>query len=249
MELEIADTYRCINCHAPITQESRFCKHCGSLQLAEPLADTQTRWALMQQTALFFGLLLALCCIFDFADDLQTFNWMLICDGSMAVITGIFFSLNWNENKLLLLWKSFRFSKLCAYCAIAFSAAFVVHYVSTFLNVTLFNKDSSYYLFFLENGHGAWWMIFSIALTPAIVEELAFRGYILQNLLKVIDARQAAYVTSFLFAIIHLSFLSLLWLIPLALLKAYVRINERTIWYGVAMHFCFNLTACLFELF
>jgi len=82
---------------------------------------------------------------------------------------------------------------------------------------------------------------------PALFEELGYRGYLLQTLLKVADKEQAIYISAFLFAIIHMSFISLFWLIPFALFLGFVRTKENTLWYGVSIHFCFNLTACLFD--
>jgi len=83
---------------------------------------------------------------------------------------------------------------------------------------------------------------------PALFEELGYRGYMLQTLLKVAEPDQAIYISAFLFAIIHMSFISLFWLIPFALFLGFVRIKEGTLWYGILIHFCFNLTACMFEL-
>ena len=65
---------------------------------------------------------------------------------------------------------------------------------------------------------------------PAIFEELGFRGFLLSNLLKITEVDQAVYVSAFLFAIIHLSFISLFWLIPFALFLGFTRIKEQTIW-------------------
>ena len=83
---------------------------------------------------------------------------------------------------------------------------------------------------------------------PAIFEELGFRGFLLSNLLKITEVDQAVYVSAFLFAIIHLSFISLFWLIPFALFLGFTRIKEQTIWYGVIFHFTFNCTSEILSL-
>jgi membrane protease YdiL (CAAX protease family) len=88
-----------------------------------------------------------------------------------------------------------------------------------------------------------------IAVSPAIFEELAFRGVIQSGLSRMIEPQQTIYLTAFLFAILHMSFFSLFWLIPFAVFLSYVRNKENTLWYGVIMHFVFNATACFFEFF
>jgi len=70
-----------------------------------------------------------------------------------------------------------------------------------------------------------------------------------QGLSKVVDQRQAIFITAFLFSLLHLSFISFFWLLPFAIWLGYIRKQEETLWYGVAIHFCFNTTACFLEFF
>lgn len=248
MDLELTDDVAsCITCAESITTDSRFCKHCGALQQTrEP--SVQQKWVLMRPALLLFCADLVVCSAICFIDDLKEFNVILIADIIMASSAVFFFAFNWQSNKAILKWPAFSIQKLAAYSGLAMLGAMLVHYLVTWFNVTLFDKDSNYYYFFLINGKNKWWMIAVIAVFPAIFEELAYRGVILQRLIKAIDPSQAVYITSLLFALIHLNFLSLLWLIPFAIALAKIRLKERTIWYGVFVHFCFNLTACLFDI-
>jgi len=247
--LVINATKNCFKCDAVIDPNSRFCNHCGSLQNSNDVIETNERWAYLKQTALFFSIQLLICLLFKYAESLNTFGWLTICDAWLAGIATLFFAYNWDSNKHLLKWPNFSIQKLALYCAIAFTASLIVSYTVGWLNSVLYDKEVDYYYFYVANGHGKIWMICSIAIVPALFEELAYRGFVLQNLTKIIDVNQAIFVTSFMFAIIHLSFLSLFWLIPFALFLAYTRIKEGCIWYGVCVHFCFNLTVCLLEIF
>jgi membrane protease YdiL (CAAX protease family) len=92
-------------------------------------------------------------------------------------------------------------------------------------------------------------MILLVAILPALFEELAYRGIILHNLLKLADEKQAIHISAFLFAIIHMSFISMFWLVPFAIWLGNVRTKEKTLWFSVLIHVCFNLTACLFEFY
>lgn len=133
--------------------------------------------------------------------------------------------------------------------AITITGAFSIHYAMGWLNVVIFPNNE---LFDKATGSGFLYsaiIVFFTAITPAVFEELGFRGYLMQSLLKISDKQQAIYVTAFLFAILHLQIVGLVWLLPLAVFLGYIRIKENTLWYGISIHFAFNLTACIFQLF
>ena len=201
----------------------------------------------IKQAAFFYSFDIVVCCMALF-EAFRSLSWLIIFDVSMAFTAVAFFAYNWNENKEILKWKSFSFLKIAAYGGIAVTASLVVNYTVDWLNLTVYSKEVSYYNFFEQYHYGKFLLILFTAVFPALFEELGYRGYLLQTLSKVSDNQQAIYISSFLFAIIHLSFLSLFWLIPFALFLGHTRVRENTIWYGVFFHFCFNLTACLIEI-
>jgi len=90
---------------------------------------------------------------------------------------------------------------------------------------------------------------FVLALTPAVCEEMFFRGYIQQNYTRSISSGGAVLLTGFVFAFFHLSAANLL---PLALLGWYIGyIYNRTGNLAVPffLHFINNLAALLLLLF
>lgn len=250
-EITTATTHHtpCINCEAGILPGTRFCNHCGALQLERDPVSVDDKWLALKQVALFYGIQLTLCGLLTFVDALKTFGWFVIGDACLAGTAVLFFCYNWTDTKQVLKWPRFSVLKLLLYCAIAIVGSLTVSFIITWLNHTLFSKDISYYNFFiLSTKNPRLWMVFSVAITPAIFEELAYRGFVLQNMLKIVDTKQAVIITSFLFAVIHLSFISLFWLVPFAMLLAWVRVKEKTMWYGVCIHFCFNFTVCVLEI-
>jgi membrane protease YdiL (CAAX protease family) len=244
---ELPDKKPCIKCRFLILPQTKFCNTCGSAQVDE-INESANKWRLLQQSAIFYSIYIIVCALGNFVDIFKTFGWSLVIEVIIAGTATIFFAYNWVETKQILRWPNFSIQKLSAYCGLAMLGSFLVHYAVGWLNVTIFSKEEHFYTFF-SGGYGAvFWIIFFTAVLPALFEELGFRGYLLQVLLKVADEEQAIYISAFLFAIIHMSFVSLFWLIPFALFIGSTRIRENTIWYGVFFHFCFNLTACLFEL-
>jgi membrane protease YdiL (CAAX protease family) len=92
-------------------------------------------------------------------------------------------------------------------------------------------------------------MVYSIAMLPAFFEELAFRGVLFNYCNTFLDERLVVAVTAFLFAIMHLSLISMVWLIPFGFFIGYLRQRYQTLWYGIVFHFVFNLTACAVDLY
>lgn len=87
-------------------------------------------------------------------------------------------------------------------------------------------------------------MVISIAVIPALVEELLFRGCILHALLP--HGRGLAILaSSVLFGLMHQNFLQLLYTTVCGLVLGYAYVRTRSIWICVLMHFFNNLVAVL----
>ena len=238
----------CNKCAGVVALNSSYCNHCGARQFGANVNSAENNWRLLKQAALFYAIDILICCFCKFVDAFETLSWFVLLDVLAAITTVIFFAINWTENKALMVWRNFSWQKVSAYAAIAVAASVLVHYSVGWLNVVIYSKDEHYFEYAKGNLLGVVFVIFFTAVMPALFEELGYRGYLLQALLKVAGPEQAVYISAFLFAIIHMSFISLFWLIPFALFLGFVRIKEGTLWYGILIHFCFNLTACMFEL-
>jgi membrane protease YdiL (CAAX protease family) len=165
----------------------------------------------------------------------------------VITITGV--GMSWNSIKPFLYWKSFKILKVIGYSVLSIILAIVVNVIINWLNKSMFGIETYYYEAFRHLRYAKLITILIIAVQPAIFEELAFRGVIQGGLSRIIEPQQTIYLTAFLFAILHMSFLSLFWLIPFAILLSYLRNKENTLWYGIIMHFFFNATACFLEFF
>ena len=126
-------------------------------------------------------------------------------------------------------------------------AAVLVSMVAGWINVSI-NSDEFYdtYLF-QDTAFPLVISILFICVQPAIFEEVAFRGFLFNNLQHVASTTGAVYVTSFMFGIMHLSYISLIWLVPLGIISALMRTRFNTLWYGMIAHFTYNLTIVLID--
>lgn len=95
---------------------------------------------------------------------------------------------------------------------------------------------------------GAFTLILAVilfALVPAIIEELVFRGAVLQGLRKFGDLK-AILISSALFALIHGNFLQIPYTFLFGLLLAFVVLKTGSILSSMIIHFCANALTVVF---
>ena len=236
----------CIHCHLSIAEEAMFCSHCGLLQDAANAEQRQNRLFLL---AVFFGIHLTVCLISNFSPAAHSLIPLFMFDGVLSVVTIIYATILRKELLHLFRWAHFSVLKVLIYGSAAIAAAVLVNVSVKWLNRTIFDSESYYYYAFSHLKYAKLVTVLMVGLQPAIFEELAFRGVLQQGLNKVVDTKQAIFISAFLFALLHMSFISFFWLLPFALCLGYIRVKEDTLWYGVIIHFCFNTTACFLEFF
>gem|GEM_PF-166200 len=90
---------------------------------------------------------------------------------------------------------------------------------------------------------------FVLAFTPAVCEELLFRGYIQQNYTRSISSGSAVLLTGCIFALFHLSAANLLPLVLLGWYIGYIYSLTGNLVIPFFVHFSNNLAALLFLIF
>lgn len=82
-----------------------------------------------------------------------------------------------------------------------------------------------------------------IAVLPALFEEIAFRGLLLAKLQRLMGPVQAAWVTAILFGVLHFNVFGLaVFLVPLALVAAWLTHRTQSLWPAILLHFLHNAT-------
>ncbi len=248
-EAQIEEQDYCAHCNQPIEADARFCNHCGVIQAEPDIEDAEEKRSRLIILAIFFGVHLTVCLVSNFTTFTRGLIPLLIADGVLSIFTLVYVVLFWKDLKRLFRWPNFSINKVIGYSLTAVIGAIVVNYTVKWLNKTIFDTEFYYYSAFSHLKYAKFITVLAVALQPAIFEELAFRGVMQEGLNKITDARQAIFISAFLFTILHLSFVSFFWLLPFALWLGYIRMKEETIWYGMIIHFCFNTTACFLEFF
>jgi membrane protease YdiL (CAAX protease family) len=243
------DAYYCEACETEVKGYHRFCHNCG-----EYLGSDGTRISLfnnssMQSAFTFFIIYLFVCLLVHFTNWFDDYNRLFWVEIFLGALTIFYVWINFKEIKPVLRFRNFSLVRLTGCISLAVISSVLVNIIVSKLNISFFGTDASYYGRYSIYSMPVLVMVYSIALNPAIFEELAFRGVIYNYLNSFLDERLVVIVTGFTFGIMHLNFISLFWLVPFGILVGAMRKRFGTIWYGVIFHFTFNLIAVLFDLY
>lgn len=239
----------CEECDATVHEDQRYCHNCGTYLGVEAVTINIFNNADLRNIFIFYFLYLFICLLIKHSDWFDSYDELFWVELILAAITLKFVRQNWKDIKPVVRFNNFKLPVLVGVVGIAVAASFIVNITVREFNVTFFETDISYFKAYRLYNFPVLVMIYSIALMPAIFEELAFRGVMYNYCSNFLDDRLVVAVTAFLFAIMHLSLISLIWLIPFGLFIGHLRHKYNTLWYGIIFHFMFNLTACLYDLY
>ena len=94
-------------------------------------------------------------------------------------------------------------------------------------------------------GTPAWQLVLLLALLPAVCEELAFRGFVLNGLRRSGHKWGAILVTSALFGVVHMLLQQSLSAFLIGIVIGYVAVKTNSIWPAMLFHFTHNSLAVL----
>lgn len=249
MEEENNEQLGCRECSAKVLPGHRYCYNCGVYLGQEAVSVSIYNNADLRNIFVFYFIYLAFCLFVKNSSWFSSYDEMFWVELLLAGITTWFAWLNRREIKPLLRFNNFKWYLLVGVVLLAAACSVIISLSVRELNVTFFQSEVSYYGAYRIYMFPILIMIYSIALMPALFEEIAFRGVMYNYCAAFLDERLVVVVTAFLFAIMHLSLISLAWLIPFGFFIGTLRRRYNTLWYGVFFHFTFNLTACLIDLY
>lgn len=240
---------KCHNCGAEQNVDYKFCNKCGSQNInafKKKLKRDEVYNNNLKYLARYTFILIALLIISSFTGE--GFHLFVIWTICFAIIDMIFAVIQPDVWSLFNV-RAIKLKPLLAIVSIALFSAFFVHFTIERLNLFLDLETYSYDKLFSGLEYSLLYAIVLLAVFPAIFEELAFRGFVFNNLKKLAGTKSAVWGSSFLFALVHFSLLSLYWLLPFGLILAYFRNRYNTIIYGIIGHFIHNSTVTLLDHF
>jgi len=240
----------CKSCNEALSINARFCNKCGTrAEHTQKSAEFNYSKRLSLVFGFYFTLLLLVSVIrlTDWGAELFS---QLAADITYAVITIGFVIQNFSEIKNLIRLPTINWKILVTVVCSAIVFGWIVSIVSNFLNQSLFDQiGSKYYYSYIDSDYPLLWTVISVAVFPAIFEELGFRGVLFNHIIKISNANAAIIISSLLFTVMHLSFISLLWILPIGLAFAYLRNKYNTLFYGIVGHFTYNAFIVIYEFY
>ena len=246
--VEENDVPRCVNCKAIVQPSSTFCSFCGSPVIRQAPQPRQDVFEILRPSLLYYFITLILLLVYKTTEAFPDgFEGMIFVSAIDILIVVVFWWEFRSSLKPLISIRAIRLKIVINVFIGAMMVACIVSLIADWINVSI-NDDEFYSPYFFEDTtFPLATSILFICVQPAIFEEVAFRGFLYNNLKDVTNEKGAVYITSFMFGIIHLSYIGLIWLIPLGIFSALLRFQFKTLWYGVFAHFIYNLTIVLID--
>ena len=237
----------CNNCSITFKTEIKFCPQCGNAILK---SRNEKRVVTLNQIITFYVSFLVFATFSYFMFDAYEDN-LAVEITIETVFALLVFGFCFLDYKNIL--KLFRFSNIPWYAwlfAVVFPifSSFVVYFFVEFINVFIFEEASlNYFINYLYLDNPLAWAILFVAILPPIFEELAFRGFLFNKLKEVSSNRVTIIGTAFIFALVHFSFLSFLWIFPFGIVLGYLRSKYNSLWIGMIIHFIHNFIVLMID--
>ncbi len=235
----------CNSCDAVIVVTDTYCGNCGkALQHSETKGSSED----LNLVIIFYVAILAISIINYFLNQDGGSLVKESCIEALFALTVIGFSLI--DHKAII--RLYGFSKITpkwifASLIIPIVSGLFIGLTTNYINEAFFEIDLNYFYDYLDYPNPMLYAFIFIAILPPIFEELAFRGFLFNQLLKITNPKMTIILTAFIFALVHFSILSLFWIFPFGLLLGYLRNKYHTLWLGMIIHFIHNLIVLLLD--
>lgn len=240
-------SFSCKKCNATFKKEVKFCPSCG-VEIQK--SSIENRAETLNLVIVFYVVFLIFAAISYFvtSETEQSLSLDITIESIFAILVLSFAFFDYKG--ILKLYKLPKFNwKIVAFTLVfPIFSSLTVYFALDFLNTHVFETiDENYYEAYLYLDRPLFWSIIFIAILPPIFEELAFRGFLFNQLQKVVSERVTIIATAFIFALIHFSFISLIWILPFGLILGYIRSKYNTLWYGIIIHFIHNFIVLMLD--
>jgi membrane protease YdiL (CAAX protease family) len=241
----------CPHCGTIVQQGDNFCGACGKdikANLTTSADHHQDVFEILKPTLAYYGITLLLLATYKltslFPDGFEGMLGITIIDTTIVVAFWMLFS---RELRPLFSFRNVKLKTIALTVMCAAVGAVVVSFAAEIINFSI-SDDVFYDMYLFEDTNYPFlFATLFIAVHPAIFEEVAFRGFMYNNVAELTTPWNAIFITGFVFGIIHLAIISMLWLVPIGLIFAWLRWKYNTLWYGMVGHFVYNFSITVIE--
>ncbi|MBL4667746.1 MAG: CPBP family intramembrane metalloprotease [Flavobacteriales bacterium] len=237
----------CSNCDISFNDSVKFCTQCGA-NLLEKGEEENSKY-ITKSVVFYLTFITYIVVYYILSPEFLTLGFTLFLEGIFAVLILTFCLFDLKK-----IVRLFRIPKVNIWVYVFIFifpviSAFIVSISMEYINSRLFGFDSeNLYLNYIAFENPILWSFIFISFVPAVFEELGFRGYLFNQLLKITSPKVTILITAFLFALMHFSFVSIVWIFPFGLVLGYLRLKHNTIWFGMIIHFIHNSVVLLIDM-
>lgn len=239
---------KCNSCGVGLAQHAIFCPSCGIKIDEEEQSTNSDVIQTLAPSFVYYFLTLIILAVYKltslFDDSFESLVIVTVVDVILVLFFWFYFS---KSLAPLFSVRSVQIPIILKVIAGCIAGAVAVYYIADLINLALFDDTSYSYGIFMGTSHPELYAILFVCVQPAIFEEVAFRGFLFNNIQEVAPKDATVYITAVLFGIMHLAFLGLFYLIPIGIAFALLRSKYNTLWYGIIGHFIYNFTITALE--
>ncbi len=238
---------KCSHCGTQFHNQVKFCTACGTALNKPKVAVKKSSLSIIITFYVIF-LLYAVFAYFIQAETDANLSADILIEVIFAILVIGFCLIDYKG--ILRLYKLPKYNSKILLFSLLFPvfSSLTVYFSIEVVNNQIFEVEgSNYYIEYLYLEYPMLWAIIFIAILPPILEELAFRGFLFNELQKITSPRVTILATAFIFALVHFSFVSLLWIFPFGIVLGYVRHKYQTLWYSMLIHFIHNFIVLMLD--
>lgn len=239
----------CLGCGRKLRTGSLFCAACGFRigegPDVEPPAQHRLErsrddiWPVLKGALQLFGALLATSFVAMVAHQLKSSPWVDVIASCVFSIIVVGFALRDRSHVLALLRKGMRTLPMArTVLAVGATALLLSGYFAVLQGMGMpfvnYSDDA------LAAGWPVWTVYAMTVVQPAIFEEIAFRGVVLDRLQRALGASEALLVQAAMFSVLHLMPLIFPSHFLMGLLFGWLRIRSGSLYPGMLAHAAWN---------
>ncbi len=179
----------------------------------------------------------------------DSLNTEITLEVSFIVLTLVFVIFDKKNIYILYSFKNINWKILSFSFIFPLITGIIVYFGINGVNEFLLGENFNVYLGYIQYDNSFIWAFIFIVITPPIFEEIAFRGFLFNQIRLVASPKVTILATALIFALVHFSMLSVLWIFPFGVVLGYLRNKYKTLWLGMIIHFIHNLIILLLDFY
>ena len=235
----------CPHCKSQVSSLDAYCGHCGKkIGLQKEIKEKSS----LQLVIAFYltFLVFAIVSYALFTED-YSLGMEIVVEVVFILLTLLFTFFDAKQVFALYNIRQLRWSNCLFAVLFPVASAVIVYYTVGWVNEALFEIDDNVFYDYQNYADGFFWIMIFYVVIPPIFEELAFRGFLFNQMRQFASPKVTILATGFIFALIHFSLVSIIWIFPFGIVLGYLRHRYNTLWLGMIVHFIHNLIVVLLD--